>query len=179
LRPSFRWWRDPQQHLFFRGQRAALGRPAVAHRDPGQWLRPRRRDVPVGGNRASPRRADGPRHPRRLLPGNFRRIRLAVTPTPASPGRAVRLFCRGATIATAWYGLLAAGLAAQSAGPVPAVPGSSQRARAVVRQATPTQAPAPVGTIRGTITTGPDSTIVSLLTIGPGAQLFDRFGHSS
>ncbi|MEA3246911.1 MAG: DUF4105 domain-containing protein, partial [Gemmatimonadota bacterium] len=106
-----------------------------------------------------------------------------MTLTSASPGRVSRLLRRGALLAAA--PCLAAGpLAAQSAGSAP--PATAQQraqgaggARATVRAATPTQAPVPVGTIRGRITAGPDSLIVSLLTIGPGEQLFDRFGHSS
>lgn len=75
-----------------------------------------------------------------------------MTLTPASLRRAVRVFRRGVTIVAAPCAM-ATGLAAQS--------------------------PVPVGTIRGSITAGPDSLVVSLLTIGPGEQLFDRFGHSS
>lgn len=106
-----------------------------------------------------------------------------MTLTSASPGRVARLLRCGVLLAAA--PCVAAGLlAAQSAGsalPAPAQqrPQGAGGPRATVRAATPTQAPVPVGTVRGRITAGPDSLVVSLLTIGPGEQLFDRFGHSS
>ncbi len=62
---------------------------------------------------------------------------------------------------------------------MPRVLSTAAAAIALALAPLPSGAQGTVGLITGRITARPDSLVVSLITVGPGGQLFDRFGHSA